>query len=140
MKAKLKKKLAFLMLLGGVGHAMAHTASESNEVARTMLEVATIYNGYHGCKTGDVLINYGLPQVFFGRIDTGEGWTYEGRQAAFDQYVKTNTEIEQHTVNDERYKAIEEATSIIEGINEIVEDSTKKITDQGRFFSRPLFA
>lgn len=88
MKAILKKKLVFLMLLGGVGHAMAHTASESNEVARTMLEVATIYNRYHGCKTGDVLINYGLPQVFFGQIDTGEGWTYEGRQAAFDQYVK----------------------------------------------------
>ncbi len=87
MKVKLKKKLAFLMLLGGVGHVMAHTASESNEVARTMLEVATIYNGYHGCKTGDVLINYSLPQVFFGQIDTGEGWTYEGRQAAFEQYL-----------------------------------------------------
>ena len=36
MKAKLKKKLMFLMLLGGVGHAMAHTSFESNEVARTM--------------------------------------------------------------------------------------------------------
>ena len=37
-------------------------------------------------------------------------------EKAFDQYVKTNTEIEQHTVNDERYKAIAEATSSTKGM------------------------
>lgn len=37
-------------------------------------------------------------------------------EKAFDQYVKTNTEIEQHTANDERYKAIAEATSSTKGM------------------------
>lgn len=87
MRSILKKNLAILLFLGGVGQAVAHTAAESNEVVRTMLKVATVYNGRHGCKIGDVVMNYSIPQVFFGEIDTGEGWTYEGRQAAFDQFV-----------------------------------------------------
>lgn len=88
MKAKLKTKLVFLLLTtGGVGCGMAHTTDESNEVARTMLKVATIYNGRHGSQIGDIVMNYSLPQVFFGKIDIGEGWTHEGRKSAFDQYV-----------------------------------------------------
>lgn len=98
MKKKLQMKLAFLLLMaGGVGCAMAHTADESNEVARTMLKVANFYNGMHGCKIGDIVMNYSLPQVFFGKIDTGEGWTYEGRQAAFDRYVNEMALIDYST-------------------------------------------
>ena len=52
-----------------------------------MLRVATIYNGRHGSKIGDVVMNYSLPQVFFSKIDTGDGWTYEGRRSAFEHYV-----------------------------------------------------
>lgn len=37
-------------------------------------------------------------------------------EKAFDQYVKTTTEIESHMSNDERYKAIAEATSSTKGI------------------------
>ena len=37
-------------------------------------------------------------------------------EKAFDQYVKTNTEIEQQSTNDERFKAIAEATSSTKGM------------------------
>ena len=37
-------------------------------------------------------------------------------EKAFDQYVKTSAEIEQHTLNDATYKAIAEATSSTKGI------------------------
>lgn len=37
-------------------------------------------------------------------------------EKAFDQYVKTSSEIEQHTINDQQYKAIAEATSSTKGM------------------------
>lgn len=69
-----------------------HTPAESNELVRAMLYAATP-RGCDGGRAGmsrqqwAVVLKSHLPDVFFGSICTNSGWSYEGRVAAFDNFI-----------------------------------------------------
>ncbi len=63
------------------------TEEETNNCVRIMLRVAFAHpcNGY---KVGDRVFDFSREDVFYGRIETGDGWTPSSRKAAFEDYME----------------------------------------------------
>lgn len=93
MSPRLRTFFCVLFLSVGGMCGFAYTEAESNEVVRLMLRIATSVND--NLKGGrQPTLNSTSQDVFFGMINTGEGWTRESRRRAFDQFVSELGDID----------------------------------------------
>lgn len=80
--------LTVLVVFGLYSHVLlADAAVDSNEVVRLMLRTADLARLRHVVPPGTRMLNYASRDVFFGKIDTGPGWSRAGREAAFQSYM-----------------------------------------------------
>ena len=73
--------------------AGAHTSAESNEVVRIMLDASQNFPDHLDPAAPRTYFRDHDPDVFF-NIEAGEGWTAEGRRAAFNDFVAHMGEID----------------------------------------------
>ena len=86
--------LEVLALMGMVVVAAgAHTSAESNEVVRVMLDASQNFPDHLDPAAPRTYFRDHDPDVFF-NIEAGEGWTAEGRRAAFNDFVAHMGEID----------------------------------------------
>ena len=83
LKSVLIISLVFLVSCG----AWAHTAAESNEVVRIMLDASMNFPDNLDRESSRVHFRFYDPTVFFG-MEVGQEWTPEGRRAAFEDFVE----------------------------------------------------
>lgn len=72
---------------------VAHTPAESNEVVRIMLDSSMNHPDHLDGERPRVHFRFYDPTVFFG-MEAGQGWTPEGRRAAFIGFVEHMGEVD----------------------------------------------
>ena len=72
---------------------VAHTLAESNEVVRIMLDSSMNHPDHLDGERPRVHFRFYDPTVFFG-MEAGQGWTPEGRRAAFIGFVEHMGEVD----------------------------------------------
>ena len=79
--------MIFTLMIGLPFSVVAHTPAESNEVVRIMLDSSMNHPDNLDREGPRTHFRFYDPMVFFG-MEAGQGWTPEGRRAAFEDFVE----------------------------------------------------
>ena len=79
--------MIFTLMIGLPFSVVAHTPAESNEVVRIMLDSSMNHPDNLDREGPRTHFRFYDPTVFFG-MEAGQGWTPEGRRAAFEDFVE----------------------------------------------------